>query len=74
MSDHVAPLNAERVKKATDALINLAHYMPTLQSEAAAFAEKCLIDDGQRTLKLGRLVVLKLKKALDDIELMLPKT
>ena len=74
MSDPLAALDAERVKKVTDALIDLVHYMPTLHSEAATFAETCMIDDGQRTLKLGRHVALKLKKALDDIELMLPKT
>lgn len=74
MSDPLAPLDAERVKKATDALIDLAHYIPTLQSEATTFAETRMIDDGQRTLKLGRHVALKLKKALDDMELVLPKT
>ena len=74
MPDHLATLNAERVKKATDALIDIAHYMPTLRSEATAFAETRAINDGLRTLKLGRHITLKLKKALDDLELMLPKT
>ena len=74
MSDSVPPLDAESVKKTTDALIDLAHYNPTLQSEANTFAETSTIDDGQRTLKLGRHVALKLKKALDDLELILAKT
>jgi hypothetical protein len=73
MPGHLVLFDPERVKKATDALIDLGHYTPTLQREAAVFAETLRIDDGQRTLKLGRHVVLKLKKALDDIELMLPK-
>lgn len=74
MSDSVAPLDAESVKKVTDALIDLAHYIPTLQSEANTFAETGMIDDGERTLKLGRHVALKLKKALNDLELILAKT
>jgi hypothetical protein len=74
MPDNLEHLDAKRVAKVTDALINLAHYMPTLQLEAGAFAKSRKIDDGQRTLKLGRHVALKLKSALDDIELMLPKS
>jgi len=74
MPNDLEQLDAKRVAKVTDALINLAHYMPTLQLEAAAFARTRRIDDGQRTLKLGRHVALKLKSALDDIERMLPKT
>jgi hypothetical protein len=74
MPDDLEQLDVERVTKVTDALINLAHYMPTLQLEAAAFARTRRIGDGQRTLKLGRHVALKLKTALDDMELMLPKT
>lgn len=50
MSDSVAPLDAESVKKTTDALIDLAHYIPTLQSEANTFAETGAIDDGQRSV------------------------
>jgi hypothetical protein len=74
MSDPLRALDAARVKKATDQLIDLVHYMPTLHSEAATFSETCMTDDGQRTLKLGRHVALKLSRALDDMELMLPKT
>ena len=74
MSDSVPPFDAESVKKTTDAIIDLAHYIPTLQSEANTFAETGAADDGERTLKLGRHVALKLKKALDDLELVLAKT
>ena len=70
----MTPLDAECVKKTTDALVDLAHYIPTLQSEAATFAETRMLDDGERTLKLGRHVALKLRKALDDLELILVKT
>ena len=74
MSDSVPRFEAESVKKAADALIDLAHYIPTLQSEANTFAETGAADDGERTLKLGRHVALKLKKALDDLELVLART
>jgi hypothetical protein len=74
MPNGLEQLDVERETKVTEALINLAHYMPTLQLEAAAFARTRRIDDGLRGLKLGRHVALKLITALDDRELMLPKT
>ena len=71
MSQSMAPLDSDQVRKTTDALIDLAHYIPTLQSEASTFAKSGMVDDGERTLRLGRHVALKLTKALDELETML---
>jgi len=72
--DPAEVLDAKHVKQVADALIDIAHCMPTLQSEATTFTETCNFRDGQRTLNLGRHVLSKLTKSLNDIELMLPKS
>ena len=73
MSSRVTARRRACSEHVTDALIDLAHYMPTLQREVGVFAETRAIDDGQRTLQLGRHIALKLKRALDEMEQVLPK-
>jgi hypothetical protein len=71
---HLTQLDASQVEPIAQALAAIAHYAPSLRSEAGAFAVSRTIHDGHRALNLGRHIETQLQAALADLEQLLPKS